>query len=245
MKYATTVVFGLPLTLILVGCIDDTVQFSPSFTIVEVADSATGQKLRDIDLSSIGIAVRFPGIRIADEVRLKPTDDGGRTVIPIGFLGNEAKEPLQFDVIVGSDVIRVSNSNQAVALGYAVMVSVLDTSADPPDLSEPFVIPNSLPPAIAIGGIVTQIVICSNSDSIVEWRLASDIANGRFVSAVVIGESISGFIDTTTDGGIITTDGEIQPPKCPFNVLNGNGSTVGIKGAFNLGDFQRSAVERS
>ncbi len=225
----------------LVGCHNHP-QLNPSFTIIEIVDLATGQKLANFDLSVAGIGLAYPGRRLGGVVAVKPTDDNGRTVIPVGFYDTETLEDVEFDVVIESDVVHVQNRPQFVGIGEYIMVSVLDTAADLPDLGDPIVVPGSLPTEIAIQGIVSQIILCSNSESFVEWSLESDIANGRFLRDIAVGTPLPGFIDTTLSGGFITPDGERRPPSCPFNVLNETGSTVGILGAFGLGEYRRSSV---
>lgn len=227
----------------LVGCHNHP-QLNPSFTIIEIVDLATGQKLANSDLSVAGIGLAYPARRLGGAVAVNPTDDKGRTVIPVGFYDTENLEDVEFDVVIGSEVVHVRNRPQFVGIGESIMVSVLDTAADPPDLGDPIVVPGSLPTEIAVQSIVSQIVLCSNSESFVEWSLESDIANGRFVRDIIVGASIHGFIDTTLNGGTLTPDGERRPANCPFDVLNGTGSTVGILGAFSLGEFRRSAFLR-
>lgn len=228
--------------LLVLGC-DERAQFSPSFTTIEVADQSTGQKVTNVDLSAIGIAIRYPEGRTLDEVQLRPTDEMGQTVIPIGVIGREDSKPIGFNVVIGNDTIHISNKPHAVGLGESFMILVIDTSTEPPDLKEPLAILNSSPTAIAIGDMVSQIVLCSNANSTVAWRLESNVTNGRFVSDVVVGVTSAGFIDTTLDGGTVTPDGERLPPNCPFGVLSGTGSTIGILGPFNLGEFRRSSIE--
>lgn len=229
--------------IFLVGCHNHP-ELNPSFTIIEIVDLSTGQRLANSELSVAGIGLAYPARRLGGAVAVNPTDDNGRTVIPVGFFDTETLEDVEFDLVIGSEVVHVRNRPQFVGIGESIMVSVLDTAANPPDLGDPIVVPNSLPAEIAIQSIVSQIVLCSNSEEIVEWRLASDIANGRFVRDIIVGASIPGFIDTTLNGGTLTSDGETRPPHCPFDVLSGNGSTVGVLGAFSLGEFRRSAVIR-
>ncbi len=196
----------------LIGC--ESFPFSSStYTLIEVTDRVTGAPITGAEIVT-GSATFFRGEAQFDSVMVGPTDEAGRSYMPVGRMGGAP-----FDVVLSISIesgerretIDVMNrTGESVSRGLFTL-EVINADAPPPPLPALRAIEGTRPVQMEMGyfGVVG---VCSVAGDEVVWEIICPV-EPFYLDHISVGSMPKGCFDNTW---LRTTRGMI-PMSCPVS----------------------------
>lgn len=198
------------------GCVVDDFSEDVFFTLVEIADSDSHTPINGarVSVSAMPRTVSVEPSR--QPIPLAPTGIDGLTLIPVTTRrtslpnGYEGRWELRIRFEDRFEVLEVSNTIGAMAVGEQYAVRVLETRSAPPPVPVVVATRGTNPPVLEVNGYVGDIWVCDNVADEYLWRVRA-LERYPYVTSITVGEFPGGFI-TAYDGSVRCLVGHADPP---------------------------------
>ena|GEM_PF-3026072 len=190
-----------------------------TYSVIEITDRVTGSPVAgaEVQLASVLFKSWEEENDSSDAIRVAPTGEFGRTLIPLSRAGDAPFDVvLHLTVELGErrETFQLDNDDDASVTGNEFIIRVLDTQAPPPEPPVLRVVEGSDPVLIEVEGYVRTLGVCSNAEPRVIWRVSS--INGQYyLDSVAVGSIPDGFEDTSLRHVFAEGISTVQASSCP------------------------------